>query len=207
MEAVNEIPAGYMKNGQGHLVPEANVRDIDKQREQVVRELTEEAEQLSRQMAAFKRKVADSVQAHVELAADRYGVMLGGKKGNVSLLSYDGALKVQRAYSDRIDFDEGLVAAKALVDECLEKWSNGANENLRTLVDRAFDVDKKGKVNTQLLLSLLRYDIQDNDWSRAMDALRDSITVVSSAVYFRFYRRRDDASEQYDPILLDFAAL
>ena len=200
-------PPGYMKNAQGHLVPESAVRDIDKQRDQVVRELAAEAEQLSRQLREYKRKVADSVQAHVELSADRHGVKLGGKKGNVSLTSFDGSLKVQRAFADRIDFDEGLLAAKELVDQCLAKWSDGANVNLRTLVDRAFDVDKKGKVNTQLLLSLMRYEFQDDDWNRAMDALRESITVVSSAVYFRLYRRRDEASDQYDPITLDFAAL
>lgn len=41
-EQLNQtIPTGYRKNAQGHLVPEAAIRDIDLERDELVRELTD----------------------------------------------------------------------------------------------------------------------------------------------------------------------
>lgn len=38
-QTIESIPAGYRKNARGHLVPEATIRDIDLERDGLVREL------------------------------------------------------------------------------------------------------------------------------------------------------------------------
>ena len=73
------------------------------------------------------------------------------------------------------------------------------------LVDDAFNVGKNGLVSTGKVLGLRRLNITDATWRRAMDAITESIQVVSSKTYMRFYERQDD--ESYKQIPLDVASL
>ncbi|MBV5329997.1 MAG: DUF3164 family protein, partial [Chlorobium sp.] len=90
----------------------------------------------------------------LDLSAEKYGVTLGGVKGNINLVSFDGRFKVLREVSERLDFDERLQAAKALIDECLREWTRDSGAEVRTLIEDAFQVDKKGRINTQRILGL-----------------------------------------------------
>lgn len=200
------IPAGYMRNAAGHLVPADQVREHDKMRDQVARELAEEAEELSERLAAFKKKALRDIADLVKIAGERYGVKLGGEKGNVTTATYDGSHKVLRSYAERISFTEEVEAAKALINQCIIRWSEGANANIRALVDRAFRTDSKGQIKTGAVLELLRLEIKDEDWLRAMEALKDSIQTAGTAVYIRVYKRIGD-SDQYQAIPLDIAVL
>lgn len=194
----------YMENTQGHLVPIETVKPIDMERNSLVLELMDKARQLAGTLAAFKATALDDIQAFVELSGERYGANLGGKKGNVTLLSYDGRFKLIRSVDDFITFDERLQAAKALIDDCLKRWTEGSNANLRAIVNDAFQVDKTGRINTNRVLGLRRLDIQDETWKQAMQAISDSVQVVSSKNYIRFYERQADGS--YTQMNLNIAA-
>lgn len=200
------VPAGYMRNAAGHLVPEDQVREHDKLRDQVARELAQEAEALHERLKAFKTKALAEIADLVAIAAERYEVHLGGKKGNVTVTTYDGQYKVQRSYAERVTFTEELEAAKELINDCILRWSEGANPHIRALVDRAFRTDSKGQIKTTAVLELLRLEIDDDGWQRAMEALRDSIQSAGTAVYVRVYKRVGD-SDQYRPLALDLAAV
>lgn len=202
----DSIPAGYLQNAAGHLVPEDQVRDHDKLRDGVATDLAERAIALHEQLAEFKKRALGDLEDLVALSAKKYGVEIGGKKGNLSITTFDGAYKVQRTVADRIEFTEEIHAAKEIFDECIRSWSEGANKNLRVLVDRAFRTDKKGKLNTSAILELLRIDIEDEDWLSGVEALKDSIHVAGTAVYVRIYKRIGD-SDQYDAVPLDLAAV
>ncbi|WP_146208560.1 DUF3164 family protein, partial [Haemophilus influenzae] len=69
---------------------------------------------------------------------------------------------------------------------------------------RAFNVDKEGNLNTSRILGLRRVDIQDERWQNAMQAISESVQVVSSKAYVRLYERVGE-SDQYVPIALDVA--
>lgn len=200
------VPAGYMRNAAGHLVPEDQVREHDKLRDQVARELAQEAEALHERLKAFKAKALAEIADLVAIAAERYEVHLGGKKGNVTVTTYDGQYKVQRSYAERVTFTEELEAAKELINDCILRWSEGANPHIRALVDRAFRTDSKGQIKTTAVLELLRLEIDDEGWQRAMEALKDSIQSAGTAVYVRVYKRIGD-SDQYRPLALDLAAV
>tara|TARA_A100000171_G_scaffold51079_1_gene64307 strand:+ start:1524 stop:2141 length:618 start_codon:yes stop_codon:yes gene_type:complete len=202
----NTIPEGYICNASGHLVPEDQVRDQDKLRDRIVKDLAAEAEDLSARLAAFKARSLGDIGDLVSISAERYGVNLGGNKGNVTLASFDGQYKVTRTYAERITFTEELEAAKALINGCIMRWSEGANANIRVLVDRAFRANSKGQIKTAAVLELLRLEIKDEDWQRAMQALKDSIQTAGTAVYVRVYQRIGQ-SDQYRPVPLDLAAV
>ena len=84
------IPEGYMKNALGHLVPRANVREQDLMRDDVARSLAGEASVLNKALTAFKKKALGDIADLVKIAGERYDVVLGGKKGNVCINTYDG---------------------------------------------------------------------------------------------------------------------
>lgn len=119
---------------------------------QLVQEWVEKAKALNAEMSRFKGGIFGDIQAFVELSAEKYGTKLRGNKGNVTLFSYDGKYKIVRAISDHLQFDERIQAAKALIDECLSEWSEGSRPQLKTLIERAFDVDKEGNINTGRIL-------------------------------------------------------
>ncbi|QGM80690.1 DUF3164 family protein [Otariodibacter oris] len=195
----------YWEDAQGRLMAEDLIKDIDKERDELVNGFIEKAKELQAQMKKFKAEVSADVQAFIELSAEKYGVQLGGRKGNTTLLSFDGKLKLQVAVSERVGFDERIQAAKALIDECLHEWSGEARPELKVLINDAFQVDKEGNLSTQRILSLRRVDIQDERWTEAMKAISDSVQVVGSKDYIRFYER--DAQGKYIPISLDIAGL
>lgn len=89
---------------------------------------------------------------------------------------------------------------------CLDRWTENADGNIRALVDRAFKTGRNKQIRTSELLGLLRLDIDDPEWQRACDALKDSINVSGSTVYVRVYERIKD-TDRYRQIPLDLASV
>lgn len=200
------IPAGYWQDANGNLVPESKIKDIDKLRHQVVTDLCHMAQAQSQQLAKFKLNAMQEVAALVATSLEQYGVKSGGNKGNITLLSFDGKFKLVRQMQDKITFGEQLMAAKSLIDACVHDWAKDSNDNIKALVNHAFQTDKEGKINTARVLGLRRLDIKDATWLEAMQAIADSIQTASTKPYIRFYQRHD-ATGEYVPISLDVAAV
>lgn len=200
----NTIPEGYMENAKGDLTRKELVKPIDLTRDQLVNDLIREAEELHAKMAAFKQKALSEIQNFVELSAMEYGSNLGGEKGNVSLLSFNGKLKIQRSVAEHINFDERLLVAKNLIDQCINRWSEDANSNVQKLVEHAFRTNQQGHVSAANILGLRRLDIDDPDWKKAMTAISDAILVVDSKVYLRFYERIEN-TENFQSISLQMS--
>jgi len=195
----------YMTDSQGRQVPEGMVKDIDKLRDQTVRRIADEAVKMKEVLNQFKERIRSDIYSFVEKSAGEYGVKWGGKKGNVSLNTYDGQFRLVVAMNDNITFDERLQVAKELISKCLNKWSDGARQEIKLLVNDAFQVDKSGKISTSRVLGLRRLDIHDADWKKAMTAITESIQITGSKQYLRVYER--DANGEYQMIPLDVAAL
>ena len=194
----------YWRDAKGNLTPAELVKEIDKAREALVHEWVERGRDLSKAISHFKEGIFGDVQAFIELSAEKYGAKVGGNKGNVTLFSYDGKYKIQRAINESLQFDERIQAAKVLIDECLNEWSEGSRPELKALIERAFNVDKEGNLNTSRILGLRRVEIQDSRWQNAMQAISESVQVVSSKAYVRLYERVGE-TDQYVPIALDVA--
>jgi len=195
----------YMTDSQGRQVPVKLIKEIDILRHNAVLNIAEEAQKMKSVLADFKMKVRDEIYSFVEKSAAEYGIKLGGKKGNISLTSYDGRYKLVIAMNDNITFDERLQVARELIGKCLDKWSKGARAEIRLLVNDAFQVDKTGKISTARVLGLRRLDIQDADWQKAMTAITESVQITGTKQYLRVYER--DENGEYQMIPLDVAAL
>jgi hypothetical protein len=195
----------FMTDSMGRQVPITMVKEIDILRDQTVRRIADEAVKMKSVLIEFKSKIRDDIFSFIEKSAKAYKVKWGGKKGNVTLTTYDGQFKLVIAMNDNITFDERLQVAKELIGKCLDKWSKGSRPEIRLLVNDAFQVDKTGKISTARVLGLRRLDIQDADWKKAMTAITESLQITGTKQYLRVYERDDNG--EYQMIPLDVAAL
>lgn len=200
------VPAGYRKDGRGRLIPESMVKPVDLARDELVGGMVSRAKELREILAEFKRQAFEDARKFIDLSAKQYKVKLGGTKGNVTLHSFDGRYKVLIANADTIVFDERLQAAKELIDECIAEWSKGSDPKIQVLVQQAFETDREGKLKTGRVLGLTRLEIKDAKWRRAMKAISESVQVIGTKEYIRFYER-SEATGEYLPVTLDIAGV
>lgn len=199
------------KDSEGRLVPASLVKPADKMKDELVRGLLPRAREVRDIMAGSKVDAMSEMFAAKDLIFEQYGAKIGGKKGNFSISSYDGALEVEISVADRITFGPELQAAKALIDECIASWSAGANDNMIALVDHAFQVNKSGRIDTGRVLGLRKIEMKDDDgnpdakWQTAMQAISDAVKVHGTATYIRFYET--DSLGNRNAVILDFAKL
>lgn len=196
----------FIRNAKGHLVPVDQIKEVDLLRDELVTGVIRRVRDLQEEMRRVKDDIASEVEAFLELSAREYDTAYGGKKGNVTLSSFDGQYQVKRAVADHLAFDERLQVAKELIDQCIHTWTAGSSSEVQALVEHAFQTDKEGKISTARVLGLRSLNIKDEKWQKAMQAIMDSIQVTGSKSYLRFYERQGDDGP-YRQISLDVAAL
>ncbi len=182
-------PDGFVPDAKGRLVPERLVRAEERLENQTVRRILAYGLDLANQIARFRAHTADDLTALVDVLGEQYGRKRRGRKGNCTFLSYDGRLKVTLQVQDRIGFGAELQVARQLVDECLAEWSDGARDELRLLVQHAFEPDREGHINREAVFRLRRVEIDDPRWRQAQRAISDSVRVTGSRAYLRLYFR------------------
>ena len=203
--AAPSVPDGYMRDARGRLVPVVLVKPEQLLEDALVRGLHAAAEKLSGQIREFRDTAFGEIDALLGLLADKYDVTLGGDRGNLTLDTFDGTLIVSVSIGDQLDLGPELQVAKQLIDGCIHRWSEGASIELQAIVNGAFDVDKKGKLNVGRILALRRYNIDDADWKKAMEAIGNAARVVSSKRYLRLHRKIGDRPKEQVP--LDLASV
>ncbi|WP_321447411.1 DUF3164 family protein [uncultured Cohaesibacter sp.] len=194
----------YMPDAKGSLVPVELIKPADLLEDQTVRSIMGYAIALSEQLSRFLGHTMTDLGELDSLLAEQYDLIKGGKKGNRTYSTVDGLFKVKVQVADLIDFGPQLQIAKQLIDECLNEWSEASRPEIRAIITRAFNTEKEGQVNRADIFMLLRLDISDERWIKAMEALRDAMRVIGSKEYVRFYRRKTVASV-WEPVTIDLA--
>lgn len=195
----------YMTDAKGALVPIETIPPVDILMDEMVRKILGHAGDLAGEIGRFKGHTFEDVSDFQALLAQDYDKKIGGRKGNITLTSFDGCNKVQVQVSDLIMFGPEMQVAKDLIDECLSEWAADSGAEIRALVTRVFQVDKEGEINRAELFMLMRVEIKDERWNKAMDAIRNSIRVIGSKTYLRFYTR-PAADAQWKAVPIDLAA-
>ena len=179
----------YMPDAKGALVPVELIKPQVQLEDETVRRIMGFALALSDQISRFKGHTVSDLGEFDALLAQEYDLRKGGPKGNRSYKTHDGLFEVEVRVQDQIEFGPELQIAKTLVDECLNEWAEDARAEIRAIVTRAFNTDKEGQINRSEIFMLLRLDITDERWRRAMQAIRDAMRVTGSKSYIRFWMR------------------
>lgn len=200
------VPKGYWRDAKGNLVHERNVRETDRDMDAVVRRIHGFGEPLSEQMWRFRDHTTADIAAFADRVVERYGGKIGGRKGNIQLLTFDGCRRVLLAQADRIAVGPEIVAAQALVEACVARWAAGSRRELRALVDQAFVAREDGTVSVAELLRLRRVEIDDAEWRTCQDAIADALRPTGKAEYIRLYRRANP-TEPWQQVPLHLATV
>ena len=195
----------YRQDARGNLVPIANMKPIDLARDDFIREAFAQILPLREQMAELKAQQMADANAFIDLSVEQYGAKRS-VKGNTMLTSFDGKQRIIIAQADVLHFDERLQAAKALIDECLNEWTQDSRAELKAFVLQAFDVSKEGKINVRKVMDLRKLEIDDPKWKRAMQAIADSLHTQATREYIRYYQRNEETGK-YEQVVLDFAGV
>lgn len=191
---------------QGGYVRDEMVKPKDKLEDQTVRKIIKFARDLSAQVARFKAHTMADLGALDQLLAEKYGFVKAGNKGkgNRTYMTFDGLQKVTVQISETMDFGPELQVAKKICDECMIEWAATAGPELQTLITHAFRTNQEGQVSRSEVLKLLRYNIKDPRWLKAMDAIRDAQRPRGSKEYVRF-GIRDNPGAEWTSITVDMA--
>ena len=195
----------YMTDSMGRQVPENLVSEVDKLRDEMVKDIVGRSLKMRDELAVFKAGISGDIFSFIDLSFQQYGKKYGGAKGNITLTSFDGRLKIIVAVDESIAFNERLQVAKQIIDSCIRRWSVGADIKIKALVTDAFSVDKTGKLSAARILGLRRLKIVDEEWQTAMTAIAESVVATGSKQYLRIYQRNGHGA--YEQVALDIAAL
>ncbi|SNY91371.1 Protein of unknown function [Cohaesibacter sp. ES.047] len=198
-----QIPEGFMLNAKGDLVHESNIRAQHLLEDELVNKLIERAKPLNEALSSFRENAISEIDGFVDLLVSSYGdKKRGGRKGNVTLTSFDGSKRIELVVAETIGFGPELIAARELIEECLREWTENANPQLMTIVERAFRLNKKGEITVSNVMELHQYEFTDERWRKAMRAINDSTRATSTKRYVRISERRNQ-DEKFSSIPLD----
>lgn len=196
---------GNWIDARGVRYPPELIPAIDQERDAMVERVHAIAKSLESALLEGKLAMLNEVQTYLASRA-KSGKVKEGWKGNVQLKSFDGSIRVDQNIDDVVGFSEQLQMVKTTIDEWIGKRMDGIDPSLSKVITMAFNVDKKNRVNTAMIMRLLHLDIDDPLWKKAMKLLRESISVTSTRQYVNVYERIvSETGEEMRLINLNFS--
>lgn len=198
----------YMINGRGEKVHVDLIKGDELMRDTLVNALLADAEVFRGMLAEFRAKSEQRVEEYMNTLMEKYRInaMARSKKGNITLENYASTAKIQIAVQDKLAFDEKIQLAKMKFDEYFEQVTAQSSEEIKLLINKAFDVDKEGNVDVKKILELRSYDIRHPKWVEGVALIEEAKKVVHSKRFIRFYRR-NDPDAKWEHVSLDLAAV
>lgn len=195
----------YYRKADGSLVPEDQIKDLDKLRDQMVMGIADKVLSLKQEMIRTKADVVEDIEAFMETASEQYGVNYGGEKGNLTFTSFDGNIQIKYYSNDYLTFNEGIYVAKQLIDDFLADITKDSSKSIKQIVNNAFNL-KQGRMDVKAILKLRDINETDPRWVKAMGIIDESRQYVTGNKALRLYiRNRSTDKMEYIP--LDFSVL
>lgn len=193
---------GNWIDGQGNAIPTRYIDKPVKDRDRTVRRIYARAASLSERLQTVKGEVLNLVDTYLNQVAEEYGEKW---KGNAELVTFDGRIKVEVKISEALEFDERLQVAKSKIDNCLRRWTTDARAEVQAIINRAFSVDSKGRINVRAVISLRQIKSRDPIWIDAMEIIADSLRIRNTRRYINVYER--DGQDRWRLINLNWSAI
>jgi len=194
----------------GLEIPVGRVTKAEKLRERAADRLLREASKINDKLGSFKDLMSELCDKVWHESMEEAGADPEKHKGNHTWYNFDRSIKVEVSISERIDFDDVLIAAaKEKFDEFLSSNTSGVDEMIRALIMDAFSTTR-GKLDAKKVMSLVRYRSRIDatkypNFHEAVDKIEQSIRRPDSRKYFRIWQR-DEAGE-YQNIDLNFSSI
>ena len=197
---------GHCMNRNGRYVPPKTIPLHLKRRDETVTKIMAIVDKENERMKKSKAAIFQLVNNYIDFLKKRVGDTEKSTEGNLTLSDYANLNQVDISISNNISFDENLNIAKSLIDKCLKKWSAKSNVALKAVIQEAFNIDKKGRVNSNMILRLLALHIEDKDFLAAQKLIKDSIQSTGTRQYTNF-KRRSNQKVDFKAVQLNFSVV
>ncbi len=191
-----------LTDAQGREYPVRLLQSEIVRKDAVVKKTMDVVLKLHDRMVKDKQTLLGLIDEYLNNEARSYNLRW---KGNALLLTFDEKYRIEIRLRERIQFGIELQLAKQKIDECLKAWTEGSNENLKAIVNEAFQVDKRGQIARYRIINLRRFKIKDPVWEEAMALIDKAVYITSTKQYISF-SVRDDAGE-YHKVMLNFSSV
>jgi hypothetical protein len=201
-KASKAVKERTLTDAQGRKIPVKVLHTEILEKEAAVKKAMGVALKLQEQIITDKQKLIGIIEKYLNDAARRNGLEW---KGNALLFTFDEKYKIEMRFREKIQFGIELQLAKQKIDECIKAWSVDSNDNLKAIINEAFQVDKRGQLARYRIFALRRYKIKDPIWKEAMELIDKAIMVTSTKQYISFAVR--DEAGNYNKVVLNFSTL
>jgi hypothetical protein len=201
-KASKPIKERTLTDAQGREIPVKVLHTEILEKDAAVKKAMDCALKLQERILSDKQKMIQIIESYLNDAARRNGLEW---KGNALLISFDEKYRIEMRFREKIQFGIELQLAKQKIDECIKAWSADSSDNLKAIINEAFQVDKRGQLARYRIFALRRYKIKDPVWKEAMELIDKAILVTSTKQYISFAVR--DEAGNYNRIVLNFSAL
>ena len=191
MSIEHDIPPGWMMDGEGRLVKQANISEQHLEEDALVKQFMTQALAVHAAMQQLKTELTKSSDAFIAKLVKDYGVKRLEKiKGNVDFFSFDRSFRISRRVQDTIKVNARIEAARQLFDQYINTVTQDlADDGVKVLINRAFKPARTNEFSVSKLVQLLNVEINHPLFKQAVAALRDALETDSSCVYYNFYQR------------------
>lgn len=184
----------YYEDKDGKLVPEEIMQPQDIVRDDLVMELATRYLAMREEVKQTKAWMLEQIESYRKAVLTQFGIKGKAKGGSpaITLTSFDGMYRITIAGNTIVEFNENIMAAKALLDEYIEDQltTSNASSGLKTLIDSAFKV-KQGQMDVSSILALTRLDIRDEKFQKAVEIIKASIVTRTTNPSLRVYKNKD----------------
>ena len=201
-KASKPVKERTLTDAQGREIPVKVLHTEILEKDAAVKKAMDCAIKLQERIISDKQKLIQTIEKYLNDAARRNNLEW---KGNALLISFDEKYRVEMRFREKIQFGIELQLAKQKIDECIKAWSADSNDNLKAIVNDAFQLDKHGQLARYRIFALRRFKIKDPVWKEAMELIDKAILVTSTKQYISFAVR--DEAGNYNKIVLNFSAL
>jgi hypothetical protein len=201
-KASKPVKERTLTDAQGREIPVKVLHTEILEKDAAVKKAMDCAMKLQERIISDKQKMIQIIESYLNDAARRNGLEW---KGNALLISFDEKYRIEMRFREKIQFGIELQLAKQKIDECIKAWSADSSDNLKAIINEAFQVDKRGQLARYRIFALRRYKIKDPVWKEAMELIDKAILVTSTKQYISFAVR--DEAGNYNRIVLNFSAL
>jgi hypothetical protein len=194
----------------GISIPGNRITKTEKLKEAKLEILAKKAAAINEKLSGFKLEFAAAADEIFNSVMEENGIKKTNSKGNVEFYNFDRTIKAEVAVSEKIVFDDTLIAvAKSHFDEFLSIGAGSIDEMIRELILDAFSTSR-GKLDAKKVTSLVKYRTRIDankypSFHKAIDAIERSISRPSSKRYFRISLR--DGEGKYNAIDLNFSSI
>jgi vacuolar-type H+-ATPase subunit I/STV1 len=194
----------YLVDGSGVEVPDSRITEMENLQNETIETLVEEAAHLQARILDFKQRAEKDLKTLLDLQAEEYGEEW---QGNATLYNFGKTLQIVRKNKKRKGLDTKVNLAVQKISTWLESVSDDENLDVVSIVRKLTKVDDRGQYDRDSLRQLLDVRVQRNAalFEEAKELIRNSEIVVGTKLYYKFSYRDEDG--EFQPILLDFAAL